>query len=106
MQLDREIYPFDAQTELTVSRRPTALIAALADQFESPAWATVEETVAAALPHLLLAANPADRTAWAKRLAGEGADDEAMVRKFESQILRDAQDRQAEALKAIRSAAA
>lgn len=106
VQLDREIYPFDAQTELTVSRRPTALIAALADQFESPAWATVEETVAAALPHLLLAANPADRTAWAKRLAGEGADDEAMVRKFESQILRDAQDRQAEALKAIRSAAA
>ena len=106
LSLDRALYPFDAETELTVSRRPTMLIASLAQEFKASDWTQVAERIAAALPITLLAAQPTDRETYAKLLAGSSAGDPSVLRKFEDQILREAQDAQAAALKAIRESSA
>lgn len=102
LSLKGALYPFDEETALTVSRRPTALVANLADQFEPSPWALADETIAAALPLAYLASNPSDRAAYAAIFAGPEAKDAATLERFEEKILRDAQDKQAKALKAIR----
>lgn len=58
VELDAKLYPYEAKTSLTLSREPISLAVNLAQSMRASPWASVTETMAAALPLALAVRSP------------------------------------------------
>lgn len=101
--LNATLYPYEAKTSLTLSREPLALAVSLAESMRASPWASVTETMAAALPLALAVRSPELTEAL---LSAQGAPlEEAARAPAREALLNDAAAREARVIAALEKSA-